>query len=500
MAVSSAISPSAVARVVGIKTQFLDLRAGNILFLPQRVMLVGQGNTASQGTYSLTKRTVTSASEVASTYGFGSPLHLAAEKLLPVNGDGIGSIPLTVYPLNDGVGAATASGDITPGGTQSGQATYVVVINNIRSQAFTVADAAVVADITLAMTTAINSTLDMPVIASDDTTEVSFVAKWGGLSGNDIYVEIEESVAGANTFTIVQATGGTVDPDPQGALDQVGNVWESMLLSCFGNGQTATLDSYQTFNEGRWLPTVHKPLIAFTGNTVVDPTTASVIPEARKSDRTNSQLVAPGSKNLPCVVAARQLARIVVLANNNPAHDYGARVADTLTPGLDSEQWDNIKQELAVGRGSSTSNSIDGRVEISDVITYYHPDNEAVPAYRFVCDIVKLQQILFNQALIFEVDTWNGAPLIPDDQRTVNRSAKQPKMAKAEIARMIDSLALNALISDPASAKQSIIAEISDQNPKRLDVAWTAQLSGNTNIISIDFNWGFFFGTPAAIN
>ena len=60
---------------------------------------------------------------------------------------------------------------------------------------------------------------------------------------------------------------------------------------------------------------------------------------------------------------------------------------------------------------------------------------------------------------------------------------------------MVDSLALNAIISDPETAKASIVATINSQNPKRLDVELTVQLSGNTNIISVDLNFGFFFGT-----
>jgi len=89
--------------------------------------------------------------------------------------------------------------------------------------------------------------------------------------------------------------------------------------------------------------------------------------------------------------------------------------------------------------------------------------------------------------------------LIPDDQATTNRNAKKPFMAKSAIAQMIDSLALNAIISDPATAKKNIVAGINESNPKRLDIATTIQLSGNTNIISVDFLFGFYFGTAPVV-
>jgi len=112
MPISSAVDASAVARVVGIKTAFKDLRGGGILFLPQRVMVVGQGNSAA--VYSTVKAQYTSALAVATVYGFGSPLHLAALQLFPNNGDGIGTIPMTVYPLEDDGAGVVSTGDITP--------------------------------------------------------------------------------------------------------------------------------------------------------------------------------------------------------------------------------------------------------------------------------------------------------------------------------------------------------------------------------------------------
>ncbi len=114
-------------------------------------------------------------------------------------------------------------------------------------------------------------------------------------------------------------------------------------------------------------------------------------------------------------------------------------------------------------------------------------------------DIVKLQNIIFNLDLIFATPEWDGAPLIPDDQPTTNRDAKKPKAAVAAVASMLDSLGLNAIISDPETAKENTLAEIDSGNPKRLNVSTTVQLSGNTNIISVDLNFGFFFGTSAIV-
>ena len=152
MALSTAVDLSAVARVVGIKTEFVNLRGGNVVNLPQRIAVFGQGNSAA--TYSLDKYRVTSATQAAERYGFGSPIHLAVQQLLPANGDGVGTIPVTVYPLEDGVAAITASGDITPSGSVTKAGAARVVINNKESQAFAINVGDSVADLVTAITAA----------------------------------------------------------------------------------------------------------------------------------------------------------------------------------------------------------------------------------------------------------------------------------------------------------------------------------------------------------
>ena len=71
MAISSAVDVSAVARVVGIKTQFINTNVGGVVFLPQRIAVVGQGATAA--TYSTDKFTVSSAQEAGVLYAGTKP-------------------------------------------------------------------------------------------------------------------------------------------------------------------------------------------------------------------------------------------------------------------------------------------------------------------------------------------------------------------------------------------------------------------------------------------
>ncbi len=495
-----AVEASAVARVVGIETTFKDLRGGAVQYLPQHIAIVGQGATASAG-YALEPYRITSAAQAAARYGFGSPIHLAALQLFPTTGGGVGSIPVSVLPLVDDYDAGVAAaGSITPSTTATVQATYRVRVSGILSAPFTVAVGDIVGVICDKIVAAVNAVLEMPVIAADGTTDVDLTAKWDGASGNDVTVEVLDSTGavptGSLTFTIVQPTGGAADPDISTALGMLGSTWVTMVVNCLGPTSDA-LDALNSVGEGRWGELVRRPFVAFTGSPESDVNTVAAITGARPSDRINSLLVAPGSPNLPLQIAAAQVREIAKVANDNPPTDYGSRPVRGLVPGADGVQWNYAQRDLAVKAGCSTVELKNGLFNVSDVVTMYHPAGEVPPAYRHVVDIIKVMTIIYNLDLEFSKPEWDGAPLIPDGQPTTNPNARKPSSAKAAVCAILDSLGLEAIISDPKTAKANTFANINSMNPKRLDVSTTVQLSGNSNIISVTLNWGFLFGTPA---
>ena len=499
MAISTAVDLSAVARVVGIKTEYKNLSPGNIFYLPQRVVVMGQGSTASNPSYSTDKVQVTSSAQAGETFGFGSPIHLAVRQLLPVNGDGVGTIPVTVYPLKDDGSGVASTGDITPTGAQTINAQYSVKVGNIESEQFVIAVGDTIADVTAKMTTAINAVLEMPVTASDGSTVVNLTSKWAGVSANDLGVVVVGRVDAGTTFAVSDMTGGLVNPEIEDALAQIGNVWESMIINCLNLSDTSKLDTFQTFGEGRWGALTKKPLMVFTGNTEADLNTAITIPDARRDDYTNSVINLPGSPELPFVVASRAVSRIASRANNNPAYGYGSMPLTGLEPGPDSQQWNYLQRDTAVKAGASTIEVKDGVAYISDTVTFYHPQGNPLPEYRYVVSIVKIQQVLFNLDLEFNSVKWDGSPLIPDNQPTSNPQAKKPKMVVSTLAAITDSLASSAIISEPEYTKTNTKAQISEQNPNRIDSVYPIKISGNANIFSFDLDWGFYFGTQAVI-
>jgi phage tail sheath gpL-like len=592
------VDASAVARVIGIATTFVDLRQGSAQFLPQRIAVFVQGQSGV--TYSSTKFQALSAGSVGQKMGYKSQAYLTLRELMPTDGrPGVGTIPVTVYPLQEGASAAAAAGDVTPSGTPTVAGSYRLRAGGIKTPAFVVpAGALTGANLAAAlknMGDAANSVLEFPmtvtytygavtasaltgtgngtitvlsvtgapapgvyrlkvstavvnggvwtltdpagvVISSSLTmtpgaggatvltaggiqftltdgstdfglnayfditvpaTKINLTAAWKAANTNGIVIEILPESDNGTTFAITQPVGGLVNPDPTTAIAQMGNVWETLVLNAQNIDDTTTLDAFMNFGEGRWGTTVHKPLVVFTGNTIADPTLATAVANARGTDRVNCQLVAPGSPELPFMVAARELVPIAVTANNSPPTNYTARQATGVIPGTDGVQWDQPTRDFAVKRGSSTIAVSDGVVQLSDVMTMYKPTGENPPAYRYVVDIIKEMNVIYNIALIFARSDWAGAPLVADAQPTTLPEAKKPKMAVAEVAALFDSLGLNAILANSADAKKTIRAVIDSQNPKRLNISYTTAISGNVQIVNVENQWGFYYGTAA---
>lgn len=579
------IDASAVARVLGIETTYEPSRDGAILYLPQRIAVIAQGATSA--VYSSTKFQAQSASQVGSVAGFGSPAHLALLKLLPPDGDGVGTVPIDVFLLQQLGGATAAAGDITPAGTPTQAGTYRVRAGGIRSAPFVIPVGASVSYIIGAMMAAMVAVLEMPVdvaptygtvtstpgtnagngtvtalsvtgtpragnykltlvtavanggvfrltdpdggivnsavtmtpavggttviatgglqfTLTDGTTDfalgdsftiavpatkLNVTSKWKGVSANAIKLSIEGTLYGV-TFAFTQPVNGAGNPSVSGALAQFGDVWESLVLNCLDVADTVALDAIQVFGETRWGDTVRKPFVSFVGQTAAAVVDATAVSSTRRTDRINAQLVNPGSDDLPFVVAARQLARIAKTANNNPPRDYGSQKATGLTPGADASQWDYPLRDQAIKLGSSTIEVRDGVVCLSDIVTFYRPTGEEPPGYRYVVDIIKLQQIIYNLSLEFDSEEWDGAPLIPDDQVTTNEAARQPRDVIAIANAIIDNLAEAAILSDPAGTKKKTTCTIT--GPKRWRLVIKPKLSGNTNVKETALGFGFY--------
>jgi phage tail sheath gpL-like len=323
--------------------------------------------------------------------------------------------------------------------------------------------------------------------------ELPLTSKWSGAISNRISLEIDVNIPGI-TFALTAFSGGATDPDISAALEKVGIVWETFFLPCFDYNNTGRLDIFEQFAKGRAGVLEKKPCYVGWGvSDSLDVRTA--ISNARENDWINFFIPSVGSRELPFVIAAKGfLNDIVTTANKNPPQNYKGQLTGLHT-GADDVQENYIQRNAVVAKGSSTNIKSGNVAELADIVTFYHPAAEGkYPSKRYVVDLVKLMNVVFNVRLIMESDELKGAPLVSDTTITTNTSAVAPKTIRTMFMNLADFLALAVIIQEPEFTKNNMSVDIDGGNPKRVNVHFPVKLSGNVEVSSTDVYFGFYFG------
>ena len=483
---------SAISRVTGVNVEYRNFNAGSGGFLPQRLAVIGVGN--DDAVYETKKHEATGTSDaIAKRYGYGSPLHLAARQIFPDGGGGA-NFPVTFFPLRKASGSAAAKGAVSCEGAATAAGSGVISIGGIAVE-FAILKGQGPAAILAAMKERIAGKLEMPIIPGDiEDDALPLTAKWSGDTGNDITIEIDSKVPGI-TFEVTYMNGGAVDPDVDSALRDIGQIWETFILSCFSYNKESRLNTYLTFGEGRWGEMEKKGLLVAHGCTD-DYETRTAVTDLRKHDFINFLIPSVGSPELPFVIAAKGITNIMCVANSDPAYDYFGLLTG-LKAGPDEAQETYLVRNNSVGKGSSTGIKVGSVTELNDIVTMWHPDDESIKSRRYVVDMIKLQNVVFNVRMVMEDSTVKGAPLVPDNNPTKHPRAIQPKTIRTRLMNLANDMAAACLLAESDFTKKNLVVKISNVNPKRLDTQYPCKLSGNVEVTSTDIYFGFFLGEAA---
>ena len=487
----SGVSNSAISRVTGIEVIAKNFNQGKASMLPQRLVIIGQGN--DDVLYSLDKWECDgSAESVATRYGNGSPLHLAAKQLFPTSG-AAATFPVTILPVKIGdSGFVAAKGFILVTGTATKAGEFKLYIGG-KEVVVAVAKQAEAATVMSDIVTAVNAVSDRCVNASmteatnEDSVQVQLLSRWSGALGNRIGLTLTGDIPGL-TFTLTAFADGVGIPNIETALTKVGEVWETFFLDTFDyknsdGSASSLLDVYQVFGEGRWSVLGKKGCLVAHG-CIDDYATRTAITDNRPSDKINFLITSVGANELPFAIGARGLLEILTTADSNPALDYKGTLTG-LKRGDDSVQEDYTTRNQSVLKGASTNIPNGSVAELNDIVTFYHASGDGkFPVWRYVCKAVKIMNIVFNLRLICESNEVKAAALITDDDETENPSAVQPKMFKTWFANLAKTLGKSAIISDVKFTIKNIKVEIDSENPDRINYIFPAKVSGNVEVIS----------------
>lgn len=505
--ISDAVNLSLVSKVTGYKIGKLPQPTPQNL--PQSVAIIGQANTANQGTLDPNGVTITSAQEAGLIWGFGCPIHRAVSILLPSSGGGLLGIPITIYAQPEAAGATESVFEVSPTGIATENATHTLVIcgrEGINGQFynFTVNVGDTSDDITAKIETCVNAVLGAPVIATSNDYDAILTSKWKDKTSNEINISINTNGKDAGiTYVFNQTSFGSGVPNIGPSLDLFGDKWHTIVVNCYG-GESTILESLESFNgvpdpnnpTGRFGSIIMKPFFAlfgFVGNQL-NATTAYT--DTKKLEVTNVACPAPNSKGLTCEAAANVANLLALQAQNSPHKDIsGQYYPDMPIPsnGDIGPMGQYINRDQTVKMGCSTVEFSNERYKVCDLVTTYHPDGEVPPQFRYVRNLVIDLNVFYTYYLLEQLYVVDRVISVDSANVTADGVIK-PKDWKQIVSSMFDDLERRALIVDTDFSKTSLIVGISETNPDRLETAFPYKRSSFGRISSTTAQAGFNLG------
>lgn len=501
---SNAVGQERVAQIIGYK-----IAKGNFATsspnLPQRIAILGEANTANQSGLSTTPVQILTAQQAGQLYGYGSPIHSIARILFPVSGDGIGGVPVWVYPQAAAGGAAARVQTITVTGTATGNGTHTIVVAGRQfidgsSYAINIVSGDTPTAIATKIKDTINAVLQSPVSATSSAGVVTVTAKWTGLTSQGINLSMDSGTASIGvTYAVAETAAGSGTPDVAASVALFGTAWNTLVINSYGTASTvmAALESFNGIPDpeaptGRFSGIVMKPFIALTGSVADDPTATT---DARLANVTIAIAPAPLSPGLAYEAAANVALLVGRMAQDKPHLDVsGMAYPDMPGPVGTPAMAAYTVRDAYVKKGCSTVEVVAGVYRILDLVTTYHPAGENPPQFRYVRNLLLDFNVRF--AVYLAEQTSVVAHMIASDNDTVSvDKVVKPKQWKAILSALAEDLGARGLIADVPFMQNSIQVNIGASNPDRLETFFRYKRSGTARISSTTAEAGFNFGS-----
>jgi phage tail sheath gpL-like len=472
--------------------------------LPQKVAIFSPIATAKQSgftAYDVPKR-INSYAEALELYGI-CPATILMRILKPTTGGGLRSVPVDVFPVEDEDGATVAAGKITPTAAANATAANIhyIKFNGRKSIEGRYCSFSVALDDTIALicdkiVAAINGFLHTPVAATDVSTEVTLASVWKGITANKITIEIDTNGNDCGiTYAVVDPKAAAGAAAISTALSNFGETWYTKVLNVFGSSVFDTLHLFngipnpETGGTGRWMNTVMKPFIAYTGSIEGDIATLKELMESRTTDLTNELCPAPLSPNYDFEVAAAWIVELAARQNSNPGlSELDAPLVDISGPedGNVGDMKDfDIRNDLVLN-GCSTSIYNGSQYIIKSAITFRRPSSQppTLVDFKFDRDINIDLNVKHNYRI--QEDTHLKGKTLAKDTDVLDADAPviKPKDWLAIVLTMIEKLVKKGWLADYGYSKANTTVAISETNPNRIDTVFNYKITGVARIMA----------------
>lgn len=195
----------------------------------RRIMVIGQRMSTGTILEKVAKQCF-SGVEAATYWGNGSMLALMIDAVLKKNP----YVEVWGCALNDNGAGVAATGTFTITGAATSAGSIRIYIGDQYVDA-AIANLADVTAVALAMKTAINAKVSLPVTADNVAGLLTVTSKFKGLCANDIPLDAEILSGTGIACAVVQMASGATNPSVQGALDIIAGDRYHIIVSPFNN-------------------------------------------------------------------------------------------------------------------------------------------------------------------------------------------------------------------------------------------------------------------------
>jgi phage tail sheath gpL-like len=319
---------------------------------------------------------VTSDSEAALAFGFGSMLHKMAQVYFQNNT----SQDTTFVALDDNGSGAAASGTFAFSGTATENGTVYAYIGGDRyTSAVVSGDTA--SNVAAALIAAIQAASDEAVTVTQSSGTVNVIFKHKGAAGNELdlrlnYFPENEVLPAGLSCTVGVMAGGTTNPDITATIAALGDGQYDVIVMPYTD--SANLVILETELANRWGPLTQNDGFAITAKNTTYGALASY-GLARNSSHV-ATVMATKVPTAPWALAAGFAGVIALQMETDPGRPVTALpIAGVRAPGA-TERLTNSERNLLLFDGISTL-SVDagGNVCIERFITMYRQNAQGAP-------------------------------------------------------------------------------------------------------------------------